>query len=87
MSLAIGSEATFVARTHDMDRKHMQKMFKRAYEHPGASLVEVFQNCNVFNDGAFDQVSKRDNRSAMLIRPRTRSTHSFRCRQRARRGT
>lgn len=67
VSLAIGSEATFVARTHDMDRKHMQKMFKRAYEHPGASLVEVFQNCNVFNDGAFDQISKRDNRAAMLI--------------------
>lgn len=67
VSLAIGSEATFVARTHDMDRQHMQKMFKRAYEHPGASLVEVFQNCNVFNDGAFAQISKRDNRAAMLI--------------------
>jgi len=67
VSLAIGSEASFVARTHDMDRKHMQQMFKRAYEHPGASLVEVFQNCNVFNDGAFDQISKRDNRAAMLI--------------------
>ncbi|MGI9607751.1 MAG: 2-oxoacid:ferredoxin oxidoreductase subunit beta [Acidimicrobiales bacterium] len=67
VSVAIGAEASFVARTHDMDRKHMQEMFRRAHEHRGASFVEVFQNCNVFNDGAFDQISKRANRDAMLI--------------------
>ncbi len=67
VSVALGAEASFVARTHDMDRKHMQEMFQKAYEHPGASLVEIYQNCNVFNDGAFDQVSKRANRDAMLI--------------------
>ncbi|NNC80754.1 MAG: 2-oxoacid:ferredoxin oxidoreductase subunit beta [Acidimicrobiales bacterium] len=67
VSVALGAEASFVARTHDMDRKHMQEMFRRAYDHPGASLVEVYQNCNVFNDGAFDAVSKRANRDAMLI--------------------
>ncbi len=67
VSVAIGAEASFVARTHDMDRKHMQEMFRRAWEHPGASLVEVYQNCNVFNDGAFDTISKRANRDSMLI--------------------
>ncbi len=67
VSLALGAEASFVARTHDMDRKHMQEMFSRAHAHEGASLVEVFQNCNVFNDGQFDMISKRANRDAMLI--------------------
>ncbi len=67
VSLALGAEASFVARTHDMDRKHMQEMFSRAHAHNGASLVEVFQNCNVFNDGQFDTINKRDVRDAMLI--------------------
>lgn len=67
ISVAIGAEATFVARTHDMDRKHMMATFRRAHEHRGASFVEVFQNCNVFNDGAFDAILKRDVRADMLI--------------------
>jgi len=67
VSLAIGAEATFVARTHDMDRAHMQEMFRRAHEHKGTSFVEVYQNCNVFNDGAFEKVTARDVRGAMLI--------------------
>ncbi|MEO2165483.1 MAG: 2-oxoacid:ferredoxin oxidoreductase subunit beta [Acidimicrobiales bacterium] len=67
VSLALGAEASFVARTHDMDRKHMQEMFRRAYEHDGASLVEVYQNCNVFNDGAFSTITKKDVRDDMLI--------------------
>ncbi len=45
----------------------MQEMFRRAYEHKGAGFVEVFQNCNVFNDGAFAGITKKDNRAAMLI--------------------
>src|SRR5438477_6515328 len=45
ISLALGAEATFVARTHDMDRKHMMEIFRRAYQHVGASFVEVYQNC------------------------------------------
>ena len=57
VSLALGAEASFVARTHDMDRKHMTEIFRRAYEHKGASFVEVYQNCNVFNDGAFETIS------------------------------
>ncbi len=67
VSLALGAEATFVARTHDMDRKHMQEMFRRAHDHKGASFVEVYQNCNVFNDGAFEKITGTDVRAAMLI--------------------
>ncbi len=67
VSLALGAEASFVARTHDMDRKHMMATFKRAYEHKGAALVEIYQNCNVFNDGAFDLILKKDARADMLI--------------------
>src|SRR5213596_1396618 len=67
VSLALGAEATFVARTHDMERKHMMETFRRAYEHQGAALVEVYQNCNVFNDGAFEQITSREARPQMLI--------------------
>lgn len=67
VSVALGAEATFVARTHDMDRKHMQEVFRRAHEHRGSSLVEILQNCNVFNDGAFAGITKKDKRASMLI--------------------
>jgi 2-oxoglutarate ferredoxin oxidoreductase subunit beta len=67
ISIALGAEASFVARTHDMDRKHMTEIFRRAHEHPGASFVEVYQNCNVFNDGAFDTILNKDARPEMLI--------------------
>ena len=67
LSLALGAEATFVARTHDMDRKHMTETFRRAHAHRGSSFVEVYQNCNVFNDGAFAAVTAKEARSTMLI--------------------
>jgi 2-oxoglutarate ferredoxin oxidoreductase subunit beta len=67
VSLALGAEASFVARTHDMERKHMMETFRRAYDHQGAALVEVYQNCNVFNDGAFEQITSKDARPKMLI--------------------
>ncbi len=67
ISVALGAEASFVARTHDMDRKHMIEMFRRANEHNGAAFVEVYQNCNVFNDGAFDTILNKDARADMLI--------------------
>ena len=67
VSVALGAEATFVARTHDMDRKHMVEVFKRANDHRGAAFVEVYQNCNVFNDGAFDTILNKDARPEMLI--------------------
>ncbi|MBJ7382477.1 MAG: 2-oxoacid:ferredoxin oxidoreductase subunit beta [Acidimicrobiia bacterium] len=67
ISVALGAEASFVARTHDMDRKHMTEVFRRANAHQGASFVEIYQNCNVFNDGAFDAVVAKDSRADMLI--------------------
>ncbi len=67
ISVALGANATFVARTHDLDRKHMIEVFKRAHQHKGAALVEIYQNCNVFNDGAYDSILKRDNRAEMMI--------------------
>ncbi|MCU1491714.1 MAG: 2-oxoacid:ferredoxin oxidoreductase, beta subunit [Acidimicrobiaceae bacterium] len=67
LSVALGAEATFVARTHDMDRKHMMETLRRAHDHQGAAFVEILQNCNVFNDGAFDAVTGRDHRSEMII--------------------
>ena len=46
---------SFVARTHDLDRKHMMETFRAAHDHQGAAFVEIYQNCNVFNDGAFER--------------------------------
>jgi 2-oxoglutarate ferredoxin oxidoreductase subunit beta len=54
VALALGAAATFVARTIDNDRKHLTDVLRQAAEHPGAAFVEIYQNCNVFNDGAFD---------------------------------
>jgi 2-oxoglutarate ferredoxin oxidoreductase subunit beta len=67
ISLALGAEATFVARTHDLDRAHMMETFRRAHDHRGSGFVEIYQNCNVFNDGAFEKVTARDARTQMLI--------------------
>ena len=67
VSLALGAEATFVARTHDLDRAHMMETFRRAHAHRGSGFVEIYQNCNVFNDGAFARVTGREARTDMLI--------------------
>ena len=56
-----------MARTHDMDRKHMQETFRRAHDHHGAAFVEIYQNCNVFNDGAFEKITSKDARPDQLI--------------------
>ena len=56
ISLAIGAEATFVARSIDTDRAHLTEVLRAAANHRGAAFVEIFQNCNIFNDGAFDFV-------------------------------
>jgi 2-oxoglutarate ferredoxin oxidoreductase subunit beta len=54
VSLALGAEATFVARTIDTDKQHLTSVLRAAAAHEGAALVEIYQNCPVFNDGAFD---------------------------------
>jgi 2-oxoglutarate ferredoxin oxidoreductase subunit beta len=56
VSLALGAEATFVARTIDSDRKHLTGVLRAAAAHRGTSLVEIYQNCPIFNDGAFDAI-------------------------------
>jgi 2-oxoglutarate/2-oxoacid ferredoxin oxidoreductase subunit beta len=68
VSLALGAEATFVARTLDSDRKHLTGVLRQAVEHRGAALVEIYQNCPIFNDGAFDVLKDREESQARLIR-------------------
>jgi len=54
LALALGADATFVARSMDRDPKHLQSMLIRTNQHRGASFLEIYQNCNIFNDGAFE---------------------------------
>ncbi len=56
LALALGADASFVARTIDVEKKHLTETLRAAAEHPGSAFVEIYQNCNVFNDGAFDAV-------------------------------
>jgi 2-oxoglutarate ferredoxin oxidoreductase subunit beta len=67
LAVALGAEASFVARTHDLDRKHMMETFRAALDHRGASFVEIYQNCNVFNDGQFNDVTRKQARDEMMI--------------------
>jgi len=63
LSIAIGAEATFVARAIDTDRKELTEVLRAAAEHKGAAVVEILQNCNIYNDGAFDSVREhKENR-------------------------
>jgi len=59
LALARGADATFVARTMDRDPKHLQGMLVRANTHKGASFLEIYQNCNIFNDGAFEVYTEK----------------------------
>jgi 2-oxoglutarate ferredoxin oxidoreductase subunit beta len=68
LSLAVGAEATFVARTIDSDRKHLTEVLRAAAEHQGTALVEIYQNCNIFNDGAFEVLKEPATRDEALIR-------------------
>jgi 2-oxoglutarate/2-oxoacid ferredoxin oxidoreductase subunit beta len=68
VSLAIGAEASFVARTIDSDRKHLISTLRAAAEHQGTALVEIYQNCNIFNDGAWEVLKDNDTADANLIK-------------------
>ncbi|MFE5209124.1 2-oxoacid:ferredoxin oxidoreductase subunit beta [Streptomyces sp. NPDC056600] len=68
VSLALGAEATFVARTVDSDRKHLTEVLRQAAAHEGTALVEIYQNCNIFNDGAFDVIKDREQAQEAVIR-------------------
>ena len=67
LSLAIGTDATFVARAMDTDRKELTEVLRAAAAHKGASFVEIFQNCNIYNDGAFDAV-REDKTNRIYLR-------------------
>ena len=68
ISLALGAEATFVARTLDSDRKHLQSVLRPRPTHEGSAFVEIYQNCNIFNDGAFEMLKEPETRDDYLIR-------------------
>ncbi|HHU09299.1 MAG TPA: 2-oxoacid:ferredoxin oxidoreductase subunit beta [Intrasporangiaceae bacterium] len=67
VSLALGAEASFVARTLDSDRTHLTGVLRQAAEHRGAAFVEIYQNCPIFNDGAFQLIKDRDSQAARLV--------------------
>ena len=68
VSLALGAEASFVARTVDVDKQHVAETLRAAAAHEGTAFVEIYQNCNVFNDGAFDAVRDKGQRPRNQIR-------------------
>ena len=72
VSLALGAEATFVARTLDSDRKHLTEVLSAAAAHRGTALVEIYQNCPIFNDGAFDVLKDNDTKADAIIPLRAR---------------
>jgi 2-oxoglutarate ferredoxin oxidoreductase subunit beta len=66
-ALALGADATFVARTIDRNTHHMQSMIKRAHKHAGTSFLEIYQNCNIFNDGAFAHMTDKETRDDNVL--------------------
>ena len=67
LTLALGAGATFIARTIDKESKHMQEMITESYNHKGTSFLEIYQNCNIFNDGAFSSLTDRDTKSETVL--------------------
>jgi 2-oxoglutarate ferredoxin oxidoreductase subunit beta len=67
LALAMGADSTFVARTMDRDPKHLQAMLLRANAHKGASFLEIYQNCNIFNDGAFEVFTEKGTKAAETL--------------------
>lgn len=63
LALAMGADATFVARSMDRDPKHLQETLIRSNKHKGASFVEIYQNCNIFNDGAFEIFTEKGSKA------------------------
>jgi 2-oxoglutarate ferredoxin oxidoreductase subunit beta len=62
LALAMGADATFIARSMDRDPKHLQEALIRSYKHKGASFLEIYQNCNIFNDGAFETFTEKSSK-------------------------
>jgi 2-oxoglutarate ferredoxin oxidoreductase subunit beta len=68
VSVALGAEASFVARSIDSDRRHLTEVLNQAAQHKGSAFIEIYQNCNIFNDGAFDLLKEPDTRDENQIR-------------------
>lgn len=66
-TLALGANATFVARSIDREARHLQEMLRRSHAHKGASFLEIYQNCHIFNDGAFDVFTERSTRKESAL--------------------
>ena len=67
ISLAIGAEASFVARSIDTDRKHLTEMLRAASAHKGSALIEIYQNCPIFNDDAYQVLKDGETKGASLL--------------------
>jgi 2-oxoglutarate ferredoxin oxidoreductase subunit beta len=67
VTLALGADATFVARTMDRDPKHLQQMIRRGHQHRGSAFIEIYQNCNIFNDGAFFRFTEKDSKAKSTV--------------------
>lgn len=67
LALARGADATFIARSMDRDPKHLQSMLLRAHKHKGASFLEIYQNCNIFNDGAFEIYTEKGTKAGETL--------------------
>ena len=67
LALALGSGATFVCRTIDIETKHMQAIITRSYSHKGTAFIEIYQNCNIFNDGAFAPMTDKESKADKVL--------------------
>ncbi|WP_103027495.1 2-oxoacid:ferredoxin oxidoreductase subunit beta [Salinibacter altiplanensis] len=67
VSVALGADASFVARTMDRDPQHMKAMMRAAHEHDGTGFLEIYQNCNIFNDGAFFEFTERETKDERAL--------------------
>ncbi|MBC7903087.1 MAG: 2-oxoacid:ferredoxin oxidoreductase subunit beta [Gemmatimonadaceae bacterium] len=67
LALAMGADATFIARSMDRDPKHLQETLVRSHKHKGASLLEIYQNCNIFNDGAFEVFTEKSSKPEEVL--------------------
>jgi 2-oxoglutarate ferredoxin oxidoreductase subunit beta len=67
LALAMGADATFIARSMDRDPKHLQEMLKRSHAHHGSSFLEIYQNCNIFNDGAFEVFTEKSSKAEEVL--------------------
>jgi 2-oxoglutarate ferredoxin oxidoreductase subunit beta len=67
IAVAMGVDASFVARTIDVEAKSLQDILKRAHEHPGGAFVEILQNCNIFNDGAWESLTDRATKADTVL--------------------